>query len=99
MSQEYQVEYKTERYQKVARQVKEFKEKYRKDKEFLASVMATLQQPQKTRGVGGAALLKQYNQDVRIMRKNEDTLRISEALLRRAENNDKDALAKLEEGL
>ena len=38
------------------------------------------------------AVLKQYNQDVRIMRENEETLRKFEIMLKKAEYNDKLAL-------
>jgi hypothetical protein len=44
------------------------KAKCKKDKEFLASVMTSLQGTNKHTGIGGMAILKQYNQDVRAMR-------------------------------
>ena len=44
------------------------KAKCKKDKEFLASIMNSLQATNKHTGIGGMAVLKQYNQDVRIMR-------------------------------
>jgi hypothetical protein len=40
----------------------------RKDKEFLASVMGSLQNYKGPNPIGSQAILKQYNQDVRTMR-------------------------------
>lgn len=59
--------------------------------------MTSLQKPHRTRGVGGAALLKKYNEDVRRMRENEQQLREMELLLRKAEANNQEALEKLEQ--
>ena len=44
------------------------KKKYKKDKEFLASVMHSLQDYHKGTTISSAAVLRQYNEDVRIMR-------------------------------
>ena len=57
--------------------------------------MASLQNYQGGNAIGSQALLKQYNQDVRAMRENEETLARLEALLKRAEVNDKPALEEL----
>lgn len=60
------------------------KNKYKKDKDYLASVMNSLQTTYKGSGIGGAAVLKQYNQDVRVMRENDERLKKYELLLKKA---------------
>jgi hypothetical protein len=47
------------------------KNKYKKDKDFLASAMNSLQNYNRGTAIGSSAVLKQYNQDVRIMREND----------------------------
>jgi hypothetical protein len=59
--------------------------------------MNSLQDRHKGTGVGSAALLKQYNEDVRLMRENEEMLRKFELLLKKAEINDKAALEVLKQ--
>ena len=68
MAKEHGLEYRTEKYLKYEQLYKELKEKYKKDKEFLASVMTSLQSYKGGNGIGSQAMLKQYNQDVRAMR-------------------------------
>lgn len=46
--------------------------------------MGSLQNHKGPNGIGSQAILKQYNQDVRIMRDNEEMLRKMDSLLRRA---------------
>ena len=60
--------------------------------------MSSLQGPQKVSGTGGVQVLRQYNQDVRTMRDNEEMLRKVEGLLRRAEGGDRQALGELGKG-
>ncbi len=84
LAEEHSLEYRSDRFLAAEKQYLAVKARFRKDKEFLASVMTSLQQPHRTRGVGGAALLKQYNNDVRAMRQNEDRLLEMEATLRLA---------------
>lgn len=60
----------------------------------MTSVMQSLQQPSKS-SLSNNSLLKLYNQDVRTMRENDCLLKEVAALLKKAEVNDKQALAEL----
>lgn len=95
LAKSHDLEYRTEEYLRYEAQYKEIKNKYRKDKDFLTSVMNSLQSSYKGAGVGGAAVLKQYNQDVRVMRENDEMLKKYEILLKKAEINDKTAFSEL----
>lgn len=68
MAKQHGLEYRTEKYLKYEQLYNELKQKYKKDKEFLASVMNSLQNYKGSSGIGSQAMLKQYNQDVRAMR-------------------------------
>jgi hypothetical protein len=57
--------------------------------------MSSLQNYKGPGGIGSQAILKQYNQDVRMMRENDEMLRRIESLLKKAEINDKIALEEL----
>lgn len=46
--------------------------------------MNSLQGPHKMSGTGGVQVLRQYNQDVRLMRENDEMLRRYEGLLKQA---------------
>ena len=86
ISKKYELQYRPERYVKYENIYKEFRDKYRKDKQLLVSVMNSLQSSKvyTPGGVGSATILKQYNQDVRLMRQNEQSLRKIEILLKKA---------------
>lgn len=93
---EYNIVYKPESFLKHEQRFNGLKQKYKADKQLLASMMAQLQNSSYMnlydRHQGGTSstsgLVKLYNKDVRTMRENEDMLNRYEMVLRRAELND-----------
>ncbi len=84
LAKNYSLEYRTDQYLRYEKHYNQIKSKYKRDKEFLASVMNSLQGPHKMSGTGGVQVLRQYNQDVRLMRENDEMLRRYEGLLKQA---------------
>ena len=92
LAQKYGLEYRTDEYLKEEGIYNQMKAKCRKDKEYLSVVMQKLQEFRPGASSGNAALLRQYNEDVRLMRTNEEMLKKYEYLLKKAEVNDYGAL-------
>ena len=107
---ELRIIYKPEEFVKHEKRFNELKQKYKADKQLLASMMGQLQNtsylnfydrggyPSTSGASVTSVLVKQYNSDVRIMRKNEERLAKYEVTLRKAELNDEQALKELDEG-
>jgi hypothetical protein len=74
MAKKYELEYRSDEYLKHEKHFNQLKDKCRRDKQYLNEVMRSLQDYH--RGTGSqAGVLRQYNQDVRTVRENEDMLR------------------------